>query len=356
MKIKPIILIIMIILVLGALIMAPRLFTPRSAAGEVWEESDFILGTVVRIKLYDPPQPKLFDELFAEIREYENLLSLNLPDSHISRINNAAGTKPVVVDPEVFEVIQEGLRYGALSKGRFDITIGPLVNLWHIGYDDARVPAPEEIEAALPLVDLNRVVTEPAENRVGLETPGMLMDLGAIAKGFIADRIAESLRGRGYERGIINLGGNVLTLGAKPGDVPFRIGIQNPWEPRGESVGVLELVDLSLVSSGDYERFFIEDGIKYHHILDTATGHPVDNSLTAVTIVSKRSVDGDGLSTSVFAMGLEKGYTLIESLEGIEAIFITKDKKVYLTPGIESIFALSPGEFVLAGREREEKK
>ncbi len=347
MKIKPIILIIMIILVLGALILAPRFLTPRSTAGEVWEESDFILGTVVRFKLYDPPKPKLFEELFAEIREYENLLSLNIPGSHISRINAAAGENPVEVDPAVFEVIQEGLRYGRLSGGRFDITIGPLVNLWHIGYDDARVPSPEEIEAALPLADLAKVVTDPAAHTVGLTKPGMQMDLGAIAKGFIADRIAESLKSRGYERGIINLGGNVLALGSKPGNQPFRIGIQNPWEPRGASVGVLELEDLSLVSSGDYERFFIEDGVKYHHILDTATGYPVENSLTAVTIVSERSVDGDGLSTTVFAMGLEKGYALIESLEGIEAIFITKDKKVYLTPGIEPIFTLSPGEFVV---------
>jgi thiamine biosynthesis lipoprotein len=351
MKIKPIILIIMIILVLGALILAPRFLTPRETTGEVWEESDFILGTIVRIKLYDPPAPGLFKELFAEIREYENLLSLNLPDSHISRINTAAGKEPVVVDPAVFEVIEEGLRYGRLSEGRFDITIGPLVSLWHIGYDDARVPSPEEIKAALPLVDLDRVEIEPEEMKVSLESEGMLMDLGAIAKGFIADRIADSLKSRGFERGIINLGGNVLTLGSKPGNLPYRIGIQNPWEPRGASVGVLELEDLSLVSSGDYERFFIEDGVKYHHILDTATGYPVENSLTAVTIVSERSVDGDGLSTSVFAMGLEKGYALIESLKGIEAIFITKDKKVYLTPGIEPIFTLSPGEFVLARLE-----
>ena len=337
MKRKPIILIIIRILVLGALILAPRFLTPRKTTGEVWEENDFILGTIVRIKLYDPPAPGLFEELFAEIREYENLLSLNLPDSHISRITSA-----------VFEVIEEGLRYGRLSEGRFDITIGPLVGLWHIGYDDARVPSPEEIEEALPLVDLNRVITDPAGKRVGLESEGMQMDLGAIAKGFIADRIADSLKSRGFKRGIINLGGNVLTLGSKPGNIPFRIGIQNPWEPRGASVGVLELEDLSLVSSGDYERFFIEDGVKYHHILDTATGYPVENSLTAVTIISERSVDGDGLSTSVFAMGLEKGFALIESLEGIEAIFITKDKRVYLTPGIEPIFTLSPGEFVLA--------
>lgn len=348
MKAKRILLLSLTVLVVPALLLIPRLMPKKpTISGETFEAGEFILGTIVKIKLYDAPPEGLFEDIFEEIRGYEGLLSLNIAESDINRINRAAGVEPVTVDPVSLAVIGEGLRYSRLSEGRFDITIGPLVNLWRIGYDDARIPAPEEIARALPLINHREVILDADGGTVYLRRRGMEMDLGAIAKGFIADRIAETLRAGGIERGIINLGGNVLTLGAKPGNQPFRIGIQNPWELRGQSAGILELKNLSLVSSGDYERFFEEGGKRYHHILDSDTGYPAENSLTQVTIISPRSVDGDGLSTSVFAMGLDKGYRLITSLEGIEAVFITKDKSVYLTPGVEKLYNPANSDFTV---------
>jgi len=322
--------------------------TSVTGSADYLEETGFLLGTVIRIRIYQSEGQEIFKPVFEEISRLEGLLSLNLPDSDISRINSQAGIRPVKVDPDTMEVVQKGLEYSRLSGGAFDVTIGPLVELWHIGYDDARVPDPAEIEAVLPLIGWERVVVNPDEGTVFLSRPGMIMDLGGIAKGFIADRCAALLREAGVTRGIVNLGGNVLTLGDKPDGSDFRIGVQDPTNVRGDYVGVLKLKDKSVVSSGVYERFFEENGRRYHHILDPFEGYPVENGLQQVTIVSDRSVDGDGLSTSAFAVGTEKGLALLDSLPGVEGIFIDREKQVFLTRGAAAFFTLEDQRFRLA--------
>lgn len=309
------------------------------------EETGFLLGTVIKIKLYGTRDDKIFEPVFREISRLESLFSLNIPTSDVVRINENSGQAPVPVSEETLDVVEKGLVYARLSRGAFDISIGPLVGLWRIGYDDARVPSREELDRALPLISWENVVLDRKEGTVFLTEPGMRMDLGGIAKGFIGDKIAEMLIARGFSRGIINLGGNVLVLGDKPDGSAYRIGVQNPQDSRGSYVGVIEVRGRSIVSSGTYERFFVEDEKRYHHILDPFEGYPVENSLEQVTIVSSLSVDGDGLSTAAFALGLKEGMALVESIPDVEAVFIDSRNHVYLSSGASSLFTLTNTDF-----------
>ena len=242
------------------------------------------------------------------------------------------------VEPPVLDVILRGLEYSRLSQGVFDISVGPIVGLWNIGHEDARVPEPAEIDAALPYIDYRKVAVDETASTVFLMEQGMALDLGGIAKGFIADVIKARLKASGRTSAIINLGGNVDVLGAKPDGASYKIGVQNPDTERGEYIGILTVLGKSIVSSGAYERYLEVDGVRYHHILDPFTGYPAESDLAQVTIVSDNSVDGDGLSTTSFSLGLEKGMALIESIDEIEAVFVTADRKVYITSGLGDLF------------------
>ena len=319
----------------------------RGAAEEPFdEESGFLLGTVVTLRVYGPRQAALIREAFRLVESYEAVFSRNLPDSDVSRLNRSAGLRPQAVSPATLEVIEEGLRYGELSDGLFDLTIGPLVDLWAIGGEDPRVPSDPEIQRARELVDYRKVVIDHEAGTVFLPVEGMALDLGAIAKGYVADRVVEFLHSRGVRRGIMNLGGNVHALGTRPGGDPFRIGIQNPSEPRGAFIGIAEVSDASVVTSGVYERYFEEAGRRYHHLLNPYSGFPVDNELEAVSIIASRSLEADALSTVVFCLGLEAGRRLVESLDGVEAIFLTAAREVVLTRGVEPRFTLTSGDYV----------
>ena len=171
------------------------------------------------------------------------------------------------------------------------------------------------------------------------------MDLGAIAKGYTADEVKKVLLNNKINSALINLGGNVYAIGTNPDGDDWNIGIQNPLSTRGEYLGTISVTDKSIVTSGNYERFFIKDGIRYHHIFDPKTGYPAEEGLISTTIVSDKSIDGDALSTSTYILGLDKGIKLVESIKGVEAIFVTKDKKVYVTPGLKNNFKLTSKEF-----------
>ncbi|MCX8012779.1 MAG: FAD:protein FMN transferase, partial [Rectinema sp.] len=192
-------------------------------------------------------------------------------------------------------------------------------------------------------------VMDSAAQTVFLRRPGMRLDLGAIAKGYAADEIAQILANHKVKAAIIDLGGNILAFGAKKDKSPWRIGIQDPESERGEYLGIVTGPQMTVVTSGVYERFFIENGTRYHHILSTRTGWPVDNGLLSVSIVSKRSIDADALSTSLFILGMEKGLALLKNFADTYAIFIDKDHKVYLSPGAEKIFTLISKTYRLAG-------
>jgi thiamine biosynthesis lipoprotein len=217
------------------------------------------------------------------------------------------------------------------------------VNLWDIGPDRGRLPGEEEIRRALPLIDWQDLQIDRNAGTVFLRRSGMSLDLGAIAKGYAADEAVRIIRGhRRISGAIIDLGGNVFAYGEKEGRQPWRIGVQNPLDAnRGAYIGVLELRNRTVVTSGVYERFLEVDGRRYHHILSTENGYPVENGLISVTIIAEGSMDADALSTSVFALGYKDGAALVESLKGIEAIFVFEDRSVRSTKGVPAIFTLT---------------
>lgn len=308
------------------------LMTSCTVQTEAYSRTDFYLGTVVTITIYDKDAEELMNGSMSEIERLENLLSGNIKDSEISRINSAAGIEGVEISAETLEVIIKGMEYYETSGGLFDISIGPLVDLWGIGTTNAKVPTQDEIDIARAKMGIDPIARDG--NKVMLLNEGMKIDVGGIAKGYIADKVAQYLKDNGCDAAVINLGGNVLTVGEKPDGTKWRVGIQNPFGKTGEYLRVVEVEEKSVVTSGSYERFFVEDGITYHHILDPNTGYPVDTDIAGVSIISNRSVDGDGLSTTVFAMGYEKGISLIELISGVECIIILKDGNIEYSSGI----------------------
>jgi len=266
---------------------------------------------------------------------YEDLFSRTIDTSDIGRINQA--TKwPVTVSEETADLLAKALYYSELSDGAFDLTIASVSSLWDFTSLEPVRPSDDAIRLALPHVDYGTVTLQGCE--VTISDPEVSIDLGAIAKGYIADRIKDHLVSRGVTSAIIDLGGNILGRGGKStlGNTkqePFRLGVQKPFEDRNETIAAMEISDMSVVSSGIYERCFWEGDTLYHHILDPDTGYPYDNGLISVTIVSPHSVDGDALSTTCFALGLEKGMELIDSLPDTWAIFITEDYELHYSEG-----------------------
>ncbi|MFP4697172.1 MAG: FAD:protein FMN transferase [Eubacteriales bacterium] len=316
---------------------------------ERYSDYTYLLGTIVKVTIYteEDKAEKYFEEIFELISDMEQLLSKNIDSSEVSKINQESGNNKVVVSEDTLDLLLLAKEYSSLSEGKFDVTIGPLVKLWNIGDDSAKVPLKSELEDVLPLIDYNRININKETEEVFLMDKGMIIDLGGIAKGYVADRLVDYMEENKIESGIINLGGNIVTVGTKPDGSIWKIGLQNPIEERGKEFGVIECQDLSIVTSGIYERYLEKNGIKYHHILDPRTGYPFDNELASVTILSKYSVDGDGLSTAVFSMGLIDGYEFVEDEEDVDAIFITKENDVYLTNGAEEVFDLKNSEFML---------
>ena len=296
---------------------------------------EFALNTVCTVMLYDQARPEVYDAIFSRIREIERLMSVFLPDSDISRINAAAGIEPVQVHEDVFKVIERAVHIAELSGGAFDPTVGPLTFLWGITGGSPRVPSQEEIDAVLPLVNWRYIELDPQERTVFLKQPGMALDLGAIAKGYAADEALAIIQEARLERALIDLGGNVITFGTRPDGALWRAGLQTPLGRQGEILGVISGSNMTIVTSGVSQRYFMYDGVRYHHLFSPFEGHPARTGLLAATIVTQVSMDADALSTAIFVLGYEKGRALIEPLEGVEAIFLFEDRSIRKTPGID---------------------
>jgi len=297
--------------------------------------TNFLLDTIIQITAYGPNAEDAIIAAFDRISDIQNKMTAVGHGSEITKINDAAGISFQKMSPDTFFVLKRGLYYSEKFKGRFDITIGPLVKLWGIGTEDARVPSAKEIENALEKVNYKALKLNEQENSAMLENEGMSIDLGAIAKGYAADEVIRILKERGIKSAVADLGGNIFVLGHKPDGSPWRVGIQNPFDSRGSTFAIVEVTDKTLVTSGIYERYFEENGKRYHHILDTYTGYPVENDLASVTIFSDSSIDADALSTSIFSLGLKEGIKQVEAIPDTEAIFVTKDYKVYITSGVK---------------------
>lgn len=290
-------------------------------------ETGFYLDTVVQITLYDTDGRDIcaeyIRECFTLIDNYEHLFSTTMEGSDIWKINHAGG-KPVNVSDDTISLIQTALYYSELSGGLVDLTILPLSELWDFGSEGSpHIPSDTDIKDAVSHIDYHTVRIDG--NTVTLSDPGAAIDLGFIAKGYIADRLKEYLVNHGVESACISLGGNVITIGSKPDGTPYHIGIQKPFAAESEIITAIDVTDSSIVSSGVYERYFYENDVLYHHLLDTATGYPSDNHIAGVTILAPSSVDADALSTTCFFLGLDAGMELIDSIENTEVLFITKD-------------------------------
>lgn len=294
------------------------------------------LNTAVTVTIYDSQDRELLTECMNLCDKYEKIFSRTASDSELYQLNHreltpVAGTEDTfqISDP-LAELIRKGLYYSELSEGAFDIAIEPLTSLWDFTAEDPQVPENRLIQEALTKCDYHNVSVSD-NNEVILKTEDTAIELGAIAKGYIADRLKDYLISQGVKSAIINLGGNVLCIGGKPDDSSFKIGIQKPFADRSETIAVMDIKDKSVVSSGVYERCFEQDGTLYHHLLNPRTGYPYDNGLIAVTIISDESVDGDALSTTCFALGLEDGMKLAESLDNVQAFFVTSDYEIHYT-------------------------
>lgn len=329
-----------LILLICCAAFAGMLYLKRNQNHDPITRTGFYLNTVISITIYDSQDTSLLEDCLEICGQYENQFSRTISSSEISRLNSGelADEQGVShLSAETADLIGKSLAFAELSGGAFDPTIAPVSALWDFTSGEAAVPSDTSIQEKLPLVGYENVSLD-GEN-LTFAKAGMQLDLGAIAKGYIADRIKDYLISRNVKSAAINLGGNVLCIGSKPDGSPFKIGIQQPFADRNTYAAVAAVSDISVVTSGSYERYFEKDGKLYHHILNPATGYPCENGLTSVTILSESSVDGDGLSTSCFALGLEKGMALIDSLPDTEAMFITEDGQTHCSDGFSQFLA-----------------
>lgn len=311
-------------------------------------KTSLVLGTVCSITLYDSDDTTIIDKALARLSELEDILSINKTGTELDLVNDMSGIEPVKVSEDTLNVVKKGLEYSALSNGTMDITVGPLVKLWGIGTEWAAVPSQEDIDTAKDLINYEDIVIDEANSTIYLKNPGMIIDLGAIAKGYAADEVIKILKDNKVKSAIVNLGGNIFVLGSKVDKSSWKVGVQNPEQDGEATIGYVTVKNKSIVTSGVYERYFEEDGKKYHHILSPETGFPYENEILGVSILSDLSIDGDSLSTTLFALGVDEGLNLIESLDGVDAIFVTRDHKLYMTKGFEEIFTLTNTNYTIA--------
>jgi thiamine biosynthesis lipoprotein len=271
---------------------------------------------------------------FAEFDRLDALLSGWKPGSDVLQINAEAGKSPVAVSRETLEVIKAAQRVSDWTDGKFDITFGALADVWKFDHDqDNRVPTAAEIEARRPLVDYRQVRIDEAAGTVLVARPGMRVHLGGIGKGYAVERAVRILRQWGVHDFMVQAGGDLYVSG-QPGDTPWRLGVRDPRGAEDDSFATIELRDATLSTSGDYERFFIKDGRRYHHIIDPDTGEPAGGVVSA-TIVAKSPLLADGLSTGVFLLGADAGMTLIERLPDVEAVIVTAANEVRISSGLQ---------------------
>ncbi|WP_343553795.1 FAD:protein FMN transferase [Pantoea sp.] len=294
----------------------------------VYAYSAVLMGSPILLKLFDD-NPTLARQVFQLIKQQENLFTVNRAASEVMSINQAAGLHPVVVSDAVFALISVAHAVSLLPNSAFNFTIGPIVKRWKIGFQGREVPAKTDIAALLPRTDPHQVILNPADRSVFLQQQGMEIDLGAIAKGYIADRVQAFLHQQGVQQALINLGGNVQTLGCPPHEAEgWGIGLKKPFGGDDELLGVLRVQGKSVVTSGIYERYFELDGHCWHHIFDPKTGYPLDNELLSVTVISDRSIDGDIYTTLLYGMGMENGLAYLADQPDIDAVFVTRDRQI----------------------------
>lgn len=302
--------------------------------------SRITMGTLVEISAVGPPDKTMpaIEAAFDEMKRIENLTSFH-KSSGLSELNGSSGKIPGKTDPELVDLIGKSLKFSELSEGAFDPTIGPIAQLWNFsGASGPRLPDRAEIEKLLPLVGWKLPEVDAEKSLVRLPLEGMALDLGGIAKGYALDKAAGVLRQMGVKSALINAGGDIVAFGKKEPDKPWRIGTQDPRNPQG-LIAVAEINDRTVVTSGDYERFFLDGDKRYHHLLDPKTGYPAQE-LQSVTIVASDGVTADAMSTAVFVLGKDKGLALIESRPDVAGLLVDSDGRIFMSARANEIFQL----------------
>ena len=317
--------------------------TVRASEGDLIERSRLSMGSELRLTVWTASGEKTavdaFEAVFQEFDRLEALMSVWKPGSDVERINAAAGLHSVPVSVDVMDVLQDAQQISEWTGGKFDVTFGALSGLWKFDQDqDNRVPSPRDVAARLPLVDYRELHLDRSAGTAYLAKKGMRVHLGGIGKGYAVDRGAAILRARGFRDFMIQAGGDLYVAG-KRGDRPWRLGIRDPRGPADRSFATLDLTDGTFSTSGDYERFFIDHGRRYHHILDPDLGAPARRS-RSVTIVATRAVVADGLSTGVFILGGREGMDLIERLPEVEGVIVTDKNELLVSSGLKGRLVL----------------
>jgi len=300
-----------------------------------YSESHIMMDTLIEITAYGPEREKAVQAAFDEFRRMESICDRFNPNSQVAKINAMAGIDKVVVDPDLIVMIQHSIELSKELDGSFDITVGALTDLWGIGHKDNFIPTQEEIDQILPLVDYRLIEVDSINHTVYLPKKGMKIDLGGVAKGYSINKASEALRSYKVKSALINDGGDIRVIGNKGDGTPWRIGVQDPRKS-DSMIAAIPMVDCdTLATSGDYQRFFEKDGIRYSHIIDPKTGKQ-PRAIASVTLVYKDSnVISDIPSLGMFVLGVEKGIEALKKFPGIEAIFVTTDGQIIVTPGLE---------------------
>ena len=300
----------------------------------ILEKSFPAMGTVHTVTIFDAEGPEAASDARAYLLDLHGAWSCFQGDSLVSRINQAAGRQPVAVDEDTFEVLRQAKRYGRFTEGAFDVTVGPLVDLWRRAMEERQLPGDEAVWQALALVNFANVTLDEEAHTVLLEKAGQRIDLGGIAKGYAVDELRKRLRRHGVRRALLDLGGTVAALGCG-----LPVGIRDPFRLHGAPMGTLMLEDRIAVTSGVYERFAYMDGYRYHHVVDPRTGYPSKSGLVSVTLVGENGGALDAFATAALILGMEKSAPMLAE-QGMDAVFVTEQGQVFVTRGLKRQFHL----------------
>lgn len=313
--------------------------TSSSTGTESASLSELHFDTIMSISLYGSDKAALteiINEAYDEVDRLESIFSAQLETSELYSINQgiAKGQTSFVISKELTEVIDYALKVNEESNGTLDITIGNLINLWGIGTDHEKLPTDDEIATALVGTGCEYLSLDKETNTLTVSSENVQLDLGAIAKGYAADLVKELILAKDSSVvGLLDFGGNIMTIGSKPDGSNWKVGITDPLDSTSVYGGV-SVSDLCVVTSGNYERYFEENGVRYHHILDAASGYPADKGIISSSIIGASSIECDALSTACYCLGVEDALALINSLDGVECVLIDNDGNYYTSDGI----------------------
>ncbi len=325
----------------AALFLSLALLFSCSSGQSVYQKSEPLMDTLVTVTVVSNSADRAgraIESAFSTIGKFGDRINFFSPSSELSEINRNAGIRPVKVSPDTLDIIEKAVYVSEKSGGAFDATIGPEISLWN--FPKRIKPTDEQIRKNLSLVNYRNIVIDRKKSTVFLRKKGMLLDLGGIAKGYAADLAVADLRRNGITAGIVANAGDIRVFGRKPDGNPWNVGIENPRHKgdADEIIAKLKLADRAISTSGDYQRYFILDGKRYHHLLDPATGRPA-YGCRSVSVITGRGVFTDAFSTAVFVLGPEKGMKLVREL-GMDAVIVKSDGTILTTPGLNGIITI----------------